>query len=878
MPEPARDIALKCSHFAADLVRRHPEWLAGMAAEGRLERAISPDAAELGETIHRAGLDSGLRIFRNREMLRIIWRDLNRSAPLVETMNDLTRLAELCLQAAVEAHHERLCSRHGTPRGPGGAAVQLAVIGMGKIGGRELNLSSDIDIVFSFRHGGVCDGARGLANEQFFTRLARGVIRSLSEVTEDGFCFRVDTRLRPFGESGPLVCSFGAMEQYYQREGRDWERYALIKARPVAGDLDAGAELLERLSPFVYRRYIDFGAVEALHEMHQAVREDAAARGREHDIKRGPGGIREIEFLVQAFQLLRGGREPGLQTPSMAQALRCIEELALLSPAATEALGRDYEFLRRLENAIQALRDQQTHLLPEGEDLERVATAMGLDNGKLLLAATATVRSHVSEMFADCFQPLPEGAAHGRWKELWRSLKAGASMPPDSPVSRFMDRYSRLSLSQRGAQRLDRFMPLLLERLDRLDLPDAVLKDVFDLVQSICRRSAYLALLVQNLSALDRMLGLFQVSGWIAATVIRHPALLDELIDPALGRLLPSRAEMSAAVRRILDANRDTEAFLAALNHMKLAFRLRIAVADLETRLSPGEVQSTLTDLAEILIGSCLELAYRELAARHGALPGKTLGVVGYGTLGGAELAYGSDLDIIFLYQPVEAESDGRRPLPCERYHTSVARRMLGFLTATTPSGRLYEVDTRLRPNGRAGLLVSSLGSFERYQHNDAWTWELQALTRGRPVAGDREIGASFTAIRNAVLAVPRDPEPLRKEVRQMRARMREELTPADEFKHGKGGLVDIDFIAQLGVLEAAHAHPEVLSARGTRQQLRRLGDAGWLPADEVRILTDAHEKLTRARHLQGLSRAVAADLPERAGAWAICSRFLDSA
>jgi glutamate-ammonia-ligase adenylyltransferase len=877
MPRPVKDIALACSHFAADLLRRHPEWLPELEAQGRLEQAAAPNAEELRETIDRAGLESGLRLFRNREMLRIVWRELNRSAALAETMTDLTRLAELCLQAAVEAHDERLGSRHGRPRGPDGQVVQLAIIGMGKIGGRELNLSSDIDIVFSFRHGGVCDGARGLENEQYFTRLARAVIRSLSEVTEHGFCFRVDTRLRPFGESGPLVCSFGAMEQYYQREGRDWERYALVKARPVAGDRVAGAELLERLSPFIYRRYIDFGAVEALHEMYQAVREDAAARGRERDIKRGPGGIREIEFLVQAFQLLRGGREPGLQTPSIAHALDCIEELELLSPEAVAALRSDYEFLRRLENAVQALRDQQTHRIPTGEDLERVATAMGFENGKLLLAAVADVRTHVSERFAACFQPLPDGAATGRWNERWRSLKAGAQLPSEGPLKRFMQRHSRLSLSQRGAQRLDRFMPLLLERLERLALPDEVLRDVFDLVQSICRRSAYLALLVQNIAALDRMLGLFKASGWIAATVIRHPALLDELIDPALGRLLPSRDEMAASARRILDANRDTEAVLAALNHMKLAFRLRIAVADLETRLSSREVQLTLTDLAETLIESCLELASRELRARHGSLPGKALGVIGYGTLGAAELAYESDLDIIFLYEPAEQDSDGPRPLPGERYQTSLARRMLGFLTATTPSGRLYEVDTRLRPNGRAGLLVSSLGSFERYQHNDAWTWELQALTRGRAVGGDPAIGASFAAIRSAVLTTTRDRESLRDQVRRMRARMREESVPTDEFKHGKGGLVDIEFIAQLGVLETAPRYPDILDATGTCEQLKRLGDAGWLPVDEVRVLTEAHEELTRARHLQGLSRAFSGSPVKSVEAWPICARFLAS-
>jgi glutamate-ammonia-ligase adenylyltransferase len=875
MPPRPADIALECSYFAADLVRRHPDWLPALLAQGRLDDDIPPNAADLDERIAESGLDAGLRLFRNREMLRIVWRELNRSASLSETMADLTRLAELCLQTAIIGHSERLESRHGKPRGPRGEEQKLVVIGMGKLGGRELNLSSDIDIVFSFMHGGECDGPRGLACEQFFTRLARAVIGTLSEVTEHGFCFRVDTRLRPFGESGPLVCSFGAMEQYYQREGRDWERYALVKARPVAGDLAAGADLLERLAPFIYRRYIDFGAVEALHEMHTAVREDAASRGRKNDIKRGPGGIREIEFLVQGFQLLRGGREPVLQTPSILPALERIGELSLLPLKAVQALRRDYVFLRRLENTIQALRDQQTHQVPGGDDLPRVARAMEYASKDELLAEIAAVRTRVGEMFVNCFQPLEGDAAEDRWNEKWRALRAGVEPHEDSPMGRFMSRYSRLSLSQRGSRRLDRFMPLLLERLDRLELPDAVLKDVFDLVQSICRRSAYLSLLVQNTPALDRMLDLFRVSDWLATTVIRHPALLDELIDPTLGRLLPSREEMSTTARRILDSNPDIETALAGLNHMKLAFRLRIAVAELETRLSPREVQLTLTDLAETLIESCLNLAYREILPRHGNLPGRNLGVIGYGTLGAAELGYTSDLDIIFLYAPVDGESDGKRPLPCERYHTMVARRMLGLLTATTASGRLYEVDARLRPNGRAGLLVSSLNSFERYQRKDAWTWELQALSRARPVAGNTDIGDAFEVIRRGVLGMPRDPENLRDEIRKMRIRMREEFSRGDAFKHGRGGLVDIDFIAQLGVLETAPDHPAVMAATGTREQLGLLGEAGWMPVAHLRILARTHAALTRARHLHGLSRTAPATGSLTAESWKICAPYL---
>ncbi|NIP19396.1 MAG: bifunctional [glutamate--ammonia ligase]-adenylyl-L-tyrosine phosphorylase/[glutamate--ammonia-ligase] adenylyltransferase, partial [Xanthomonadales bacterium] len=768
-----------------------------------------------------------------------------------------------------------LAERHGVPRGPQGRAQHLVVIGMGKLGGRELNLSSDIDIVFSFEHTGQCDGSRGLSNEQFFTRLARAVVRSLSEVTEHGFCFRVDTRLRPFGESGPLVCSFGAMEQYYQREGRDWERYALVKARPVAGDLEAGADLLGRLAPFVYRRYIDFGAVEALQEMHAAVREDAANRGRENDVKRGPGGIREIEFLVQGFQLLRGGREPSLQTSSLLEAMRQVDELSLLPSGTVDSLSLDYEFLRRLENAIQALRDQQTHLVPEGEDLQRVARVMDHEDPGRLLDEIAGVRNRVSTLFIDCFKPREPETGESRWYEQWRSLKSGESADAGSPLGRFMARHTRLSLSQRGAQRLDRFMPRLLERLETEALTDAVLKDVFDLVQAISRRSAYLSLLVQNPAALDRMLDLFRISDWVAATVIRHPALLDELIDPALGQYLPTRTEMDETTGRILFSNPDTEAALAGLNHVKRAIHLRIAVAELETRLSPRQVQATLTDLAESLIGRCLELAQAEVRRQYGNLPGRSLGVIGYGTLGAAELGYGSDLDVIFLYDPVDAESDGPRPLRAERYHTMVARRMLGYLTATTASGRLFEVDTRLRPNGRAGLLVSSLSSFERYQRDDAWTWELQALTRARPAAGNTDIGRAFQDVRRSVLVSRQAGDGLRDQVRKMRQRMRDASPSGDPFKHGEGGLVDIDFVTQLGVLESAGGDPGILDLTGTFEQLGRLGEIGWIPGEQARALQLTHEALTRARHLAALSRQPPGSLPEVDPAWEICRHYL---
>ncbi len=393
------------SPFLDQLIARHPDWLKELTASGRLDCNSPPGADQLATGIEKTGLDSALRQFRNREMMRLIWRDLNELAPVDEILADLSTLADICLQAAVNFHSLVFEEKFGIPRNPDGQPQKLIVIGLGKLGGCELNLSSDVDIIFCYPDRGICDGRRGLDNEQFFTRLARSIIRSLSEITADGFCFRVDTRLRPFGDSGPLVSSFAALEQYYQREGRDWERYALIKARPVAGDIVSGEQLLGILKPFVYRRYIDFGAIEALREMHANVREDALRKDRLDDVKRGPGGIREIEFLVQTFQLLRGGREPDLQTPSIFEAAASLQKLQILSNEAVSELLAAYRFLRKTENRIQALHDQQTHRVPEGEDGLRVARAMGFKDVPDFQVALEQTRNKVQALFE---QSLPQ--------------------------------------------------------------------------------------------------------------------------------------------------------------------------------------------------------------------------------------------------------------------------------------------------------------------------------------------------------------------------------------------------------------------------------------------------------------------------------------
>jgi glutamate-ammonia-ligase adenylyltransferase len=865
-----------CSDFAAGVLDRFPQW--GEDAD----RQQPPEAANLAAAIGEYGLEPGLRRFRNREMLRIVWRDLCGVATLGETFSSLTRLAEICLQGALDEHGRRLEEQHGVPRGEDGSPQRLFVVALGKFGGGELNLSSDIDIIFCFPQSGNCDGRRGLSNDQFFTRQARGVIASLADITEDGFCFRVDTRLRPFGDSGPLTSSTAALEQYYQREGRDWERYALIKARAVAGDMEAGAQLIASLKPFVYRRYIDYGAVEALQEMHANVREDAQRKDRLDDIKRGPGGIREIEFLVQCFQILRGGREPRLQTPSLDLALGEIETLELLEPTVVSEIRHDYTFLRLLENRIQALRDQQTHRLPQGVDRQRIANAMYEESVAALEDSLQRTRKRVGERFHGIFPSQPEPESGGRWAELWRSLQANRqdieeqpAAADNNPLAIFVRQLERVALSQRAHQRLDRFMPELLDRLDQKSFDEDALNRVFDLVLAVCRRSAYLVLLVQHPKALDRMLELFERSDWIAGNVIRFPALLDELIDPSLGRHIPGPDDLARSVDRILEAAQGTENLLESLNYLKLANSLRIAVGQLEGSLDGEQARAALSHLAAALVTGVLELAAREIESRHGGFPAVAsprsggpsalhdrhggLAVIGYGSFGALELGYESDLDIVFLFEPAADASDGARPLPPERYYARLAQRLLSFLTVLTPSGRLYEVDTRLRPNGRAGALVSSISAFREYQLGEAWTWELQALTRARYVAGNAAIAAQFNRIRQDVLCQPRDPHALAAELLEMRRRMHREhegdahLDVAQSPKHQPGGLIDIEFVAQLGVLSSAHLYPRVIQATGTLAQLQELQAIGWLSQAEYDILAECLRRLRRSRMMSAL-------------------------
>jgi len=568
----------------------------------------------------------------------------------------------------------------------------------------------------------------------------------------------------------------------------------------------------------------------------------------------------KLSFWFNLSQLLRGGREISLQNTSLCNAVEALKTLRLLSDEVCLELLRAYEFLRLTENRIQALHDQQTHQVPQGDDGLRVANAMGFSNFSRFDTALDKTRKNVQSLFNRSLpgKRMPAGDEK-HWQAEWQRLRNNAQdidgkPVTDKPLSDFIRRLGRLSLSQRAAQRLDKFMPLLLDKFATLKPGDVVKNRVLDLLCAICRRSAYLSLLVQNPQATDRMLDLFTHSRRVADVVTRHPALLDELIDPSLGASLPTREDIETGVHKIMAVHKDTETTLQSLNYYKRAVSLRIAVALLHSSISSTGARLALSEMAQSLIQAVMKLSRLEMLARHGHLPGPELCVIAYGSLGAYALGFDSDLDLIFLYQPDAVESDGNRPLSTERYHTGTVRRLLSLLSALTPSGRLYTIDARLRPNGRAGLLLSGIEAFNRYQQEKAWVWELQALTRARPVAGDGGIAKVFARTRLNTLTKPRDGKRLKQEIASMRERIDQQNRDGEILKYGHGGLLDIEFVTQLGLLSSATAGREVFHSTRIPQQLKALLECGWLKEDTRKLLAEAYTRLNQARLMATLS------------------------
>lgn len=899
--------ACACSDFVAEQIMRDPEgfleWAAGGAllqrsAPGQIRQAL---AAALEECEAEDELGRRLRKFRNRQQLRIIWRDVNRLADMVETCRDLSDLADACIDLSYQWIYPRHCAQFGTPIGNRtGLPQHMVVVGMGKLGAHELNLSSDIDLIFGYPEGGETEGVkRTLDNQEFFLRLGQRLIKSLDVITVDGFVFRTDMRLRPYGSSGPLVYSFNSLEQYYQDQGRDWERYAMIKARVVGGDQVAGRQLLAMLRPFVYRRYLDFSAIEALRSMKLLIQQEVRRKGMDSNIKLGSGGIREVEFIAQAFQLIHGGRDLSLQERGLLRVLDTLKAQGYLPAEATEELREGYFFLRYVEHALQAIDDRQTQTLPEDElGRARVALIMGFDSWETFAERLEYWRTrvdwHFHQVIADPDEDQDDdNASPGAvWLPLWeesiepdaalRQLEEAGFKAPESAFKHLCDLRNSTqvkNMQRMGRDRLDAFFPRLLAQAAEHENPDLVLERVLPAVERVVRRSAYLVLLTQNPGALQRLITLCAASPWIAEQIARFPLLLDELLNE--GRLFspPNAPQLKAELRERLTRipEEDLEQQMEALRHFKLAHRLRVAASEISGSLPLMKVSDYLTWLAEAILEQVLALAWQQMVAKHGT-PQRADGslctldfvIVGYGKVGGIELGHGSDLDLVFLHDADgDAETDGAKPIDGTQFFTRLGQRIIHLMTTQTTSGQLYEVDMRLRPSGASGLLVSPVSAFERYQSAEAWTWEHQALVRARVLVGCERVRKRFEQVRAEVLGRARDVPKLQQEVSSMRAKMRDNLGTRDtqagrgenayrpgfsfDLKHDAGGIVDIEFMVQYAALAFAHQRSELLRWTDNIRILDELGAAGLLPMADVELLQEAYKAFRMVAHRQAL-------------------------
>ena len=877
---------LACSEYAADILTRYPVVLEELITSGRMHRPL-----ELGELDTLFLQDTPdketeniymrrLRLFRHRELVRIVWRDLAGWSDCAETLRELSALADACIRAAFVRSSQEMQGRYGVPRDSEGQESNFVVVAMGKLGGGELNFSSDIDVVFLYSEPGETDGERQQSNEEYFRRLAQHFIKLMDDKTADGFVYRVDARLRPFGDSGPLAVSVGAFEDYLQQHGRDWERYAWVKARVVntwIGTHDFYANILR---PFVYRRYLDFGVFSSLREMKSMIEQEGRAAANRENIKLGPGGIREIEFIVQTLQLVRGGTDRALRQRSLMPALEQLGREQLMPEATVKELAGAYEFLRDVENRLQMIADKQTHELPEGEENRaRLVYANGFDSWDELYAALNQQRAYVQADFDEILRHergeskgQAAGGHSGETAELEQLAEANfensAEILQRLNTLRSGQQYQRMD--ELGRQRLDRLLPAVLLACVHAGNPLLALDGTLRVVESIGRRSAYIALLNENNAALERLVRLCGSSDFLASQVSAHPLLLDELLDQRIFLNAPTRDDLVEDLRHRMEGVNpdDNEQHFEALRNFQQAAVFRVAVADLSGTLPLMKVSDRLTEIGELVLAEAQEMSMRELVTRHGeprcVVDGKQreagFAIAGYGKLGGLELGYGSDLDIVFMHdsEGESQETDGANSLDNAVFFGRLARRITHVLTMPTFTGSLYEIDTRLRPSGKSGLLVTSLTAMDTYQKSEAWTWEHQALLRARAVTGSQVVCEGFEALRIRALLEYVNRETLRDEVIKMRARMRQELNKGDneqfDIKQGEGGVIDIEFLVQYLVLLHAPAHEGLLRYPDNIRQLDALRDAGILSGADTGALADAYRAYRVRMHLLSLA------------------------
>ena len=886
------------SEFVCRTLTRNPVFFEKLVKENFLSGKFPDPRTAVANALSSCDSDMmvGMRLrnIRNLWMVAIAYRDISGDFGLFETMSHLSDLAEAVVDESARWFHRELAKLHGEPVDGKGNPQSLVVIAMGKLGARELNFSSDIDLVFAYPEPGETTGERPITNEEFFGKLARKMV-ALFKTSAGNPLFRMDLRLRPFGDTGPIVMHFDSMEFYYQTQGREWERYALIKCRAISGNRKHADCLFKRLTPFVFRRYLDYGVFDSLREMKHSIMAEVRRKGTESNIKTGIGGIREVEFFGQTFQLLRGGVLPPLQDRAILNILPCLKSHNFIDDRTLDELIRAYCFLRHVEHRIQAWDDRQTHKLPEDADARQALfTTMGYESWDAFLHDLSAHRDRVHAHFRTILETEeppkkePEILAtvwsdtEGPMETRMEILEtAGFSDPRQvaQRLSAFREDKVTKALSLEGRKRLDRLIPKLLEKSAASGSPDLAFNRILDLVKSIQRRINYLSLFLENPQAIVQLVRLATASPWVMDFLSRHPVLLDELLDhrtlyspPGKSALIP---ELSRRMDRI-DAE-DLEAQIETLCIFKQVNQLRVAAADVTGEFPLMKVSDRLTEIAECVLEDVMDRCRCHLAERHGRptdpegrpIPGRGFVVIGYGKLGGIELGYGSDLDIVFLHGDTDGTTEGpERPIPSSQFFTRLGQRVIHSLKAHTRAGTLYEPDLRLRPDGNSGILVSSMSVFEHYQKAQAWTWEHQAMVRARPICGDPELADTFNAIRKEVLCLKRDPESLRCDILEMREKMRA-AHPVEEagifdLKQGRGGMVDIEFMVQYLVLAHAHRKPELTRWPDNIRILETISETGVLPAGQATFLRTAYLLIRSAVHKQSLKH-LPARIPESA-------------
>ena len=872
-----------CSPFVADKCIQSPVLIDELVGSGDL---FSADRRQnYAESLQHIPIDSEitlmrvLRQFRCREMIRIAWRDLSGWSDLEETLRDLSQLAEVCIQFALDYLYSQACERRGTPKTSNGTVINIVVIGMGKLGAWELNYSSDIDLIFAYAEDGVLSDRKETTFGEFFSRICRSLVKVLDEVTADGFVFRTDIRLRPFGDSGPIIMTFDGMENYYLTQAREWERYAMIKARQVAGDFNSGKVLFAMIKPFVYRRYLDYGAFEELRSLKLQITQELKRKDRMDNIKLGFGGIREIEFIGQAFQLIRGGQDKDLQERGILKILQKLGEKQLLSGEDACQLQTSYCFLRRVENHIQQYQDRQTHDLPKDSLVQQIlAYSMDFTDWDSFKEKLDHIREEVHGVFEQVFSISEQDKPDSNGMIIWRNesdsdaiayLKQQGFRHPENAlqlIQNFKQSTAIKKISNKGAEVINRLIPQLIDVMATVENTDETLKRVLDLFEQVAGRNVYLSLLAENTSALIQLLKLSSASPWICEYLAKYPVLFDELLDTrSLYEPLDKQRlvqQMDACLSNI-DTS-DIEQLMIKLRQFKQLNILRIAAADIMNVIPVMVVSDYLTYVAEVIVEQVMQRAWQQLTRKHG-YPVNTIdqqmnfAVLGFGKLGGKELAYSSDLDMVFIWHSKNghALTNGSKAISATQFYGRLGQKIRHILDTNMLSGKLYEVDMRLRPSGDSGLLVTAINAYEDYLKNKAWTWELQALIRGRFIAGDPALKQQFEAIRQSILCLPRDKNSLKKEVCLMRNKMRDALNPKDtkliDLKHGVGGIVDIEFIVQFLVLAYASENKDLSRFTDNINLLNVLKQSGYLSSDNADILKKAYCQYRDYGHQQAL-------------------------